>query len=80
MKMLRDCINEATSAYWLRRSQDFLNARPRIGDFHGQVTPAELRQRWEELTEIADACRARAQVSPLEAIDVDVPAVWREAS
>lgn len=80
-RLLTECLHEATRAYWLRRAKQFEDARPRHGDFVGQATPEQRRQRWHELTEIANACRARAQVSPLDdAIAPEVEAVWREAS
>lgn len=80
MRLLTDAIGEATRAYWLKRAADFENARPRIGDFHGQATPAQLRERWHKLTAVANACRARAQVAPLPGIDPEVERVWGEVA
>ena len=79
-RLLEDCLSEATQAYWMKRARDFENARPRIGDFHGQATPAQLRERWHRLTAIANACRARAQVEPLPGVDIEVERIWGEAS
>lgn len=82
MRVLTDCLNEATRAYWLRRAEQFEAARPRPGDFHGQSTLEDRRRRWRELTAIANACRARAEVSVLDAAEVhpDVEAVWSEVA
>lgn len=79
-RLLTDCLAEATRNYWLRRAADFENARPRLGEFHGTATRSELRQRWRELSDMADACRARAQVAPLDEIDPDVEAVLSEVA
>lgn len=73
-RVLQDALNEATASYWLRRAEAFEAARPRIGDFHGQATPEHLRAKWDELTEIATACRNRAAVA-LWHEDID-PDVW----
>lgn len=62
-RVLQDAFNEAKSSYWLRRAQQFEDARPGIGDFHGNQTTDQLRARWYELTGIATACRNRASGS-----------------
>jgi len=79
-RLLTDCLDEATRGYWLKRAQRFEEARPRPGDFHGRATRSELRRRWQALTDIANACRARAQVAPLEEIDPDLENVWAEVA
>lgn len=80
-RLLTDCLNEATSSYWLRRANQFEEARGRPGDFLGQSTLEDRRRRWRELTAIANACRARAQVSPIDdSIDPEVEAVWQEVA
>jgi hypothetical protein len=53
----------ATARYWLRRAATFEDARPRVDDFHGRATPAKLAARWDRLTEIAQACRNRADIA-----------------
>lgn len=80
MRLLTDALNEATRGYWEQRAEDFLNARPKIGDFHGEATPEQLRERWHRLTAIANACSARAQVAPLDGIDPEVQRVWGETA
>jgi hypothetical protein len=75
-RVIQDAMSEATAAYWLRRARQFEDARPDPARDHngGPVdfetgTPArqpdldDLRARWIELTEIAQACRHRATVS-----------------
>lgn len=74
MRLLTDCLNEATQSYWAKRAEVFLKARPRVGDFHGRATREQLRAQWIELTAIADACAARASVS-LQQEEID-PDVW----
>lgn len=72
-RCVQDAINSGLRATWLRRRDAFLAARPRPGEFHGAKTPAQLRSRWMELTEVARACEARAEVSlQHEGIDADV--------
>lgn len=78
MRLLQDALNEATSSYWAKRAADFENARPRLGDDHGQATPEQLRERWHRLTAIANACRARAELAPLPGIGPEVEQVWGE--
>lgn len=62
-RLLSDALAEGTAVYWERRAASFEWARPRPGDFHGRATRAELSRRWRELTGIAAACRARAEVA-----------------
>lgn len=79
-RLLADCLGEATRGYWLRRAAAFEDARPRPSDYNGRATLEELRRRWRELTAIANACRARAEVAPLDDVAAEVDVVWREAS
>lgn len=73
-RCVQDAINTGLAATWERRRAAFLAARPTAEDFPGLATTrADLRRRWYELTEIADACAARAAVSLRhEGIDPDV--------
>jgi hypothetical protein len=61
--VIQDALAEATSDYWERRAEAFEDARPVPGEFHGNETREELRERWLRLTEIAAACRRRATVA-----------------
>jgi hypothetical protein len=79
-RLLTDCLNEATRRWWLKRAAQFEAARPKTADFHGRADREQLREQWLRLTRIAQACRARADVSPLEDIDPDVINVLSEAS
>ncbi len=80
-RVLQDALNEATSAYWLRRAAQFEDARPRLGDYHGRATRDELRTRWHELTEIALACRHAAQLARWQTeVTDDVLGAVREAA
>ena len=70
----------AERQWWLKRADEFLAARPTPGDFTGEATRAELSAQWRRLTEIARACRARAEVSPVEDLREDVANVLREVA
>lgn len=80
-RVLQDALNEATASYWTRRAETFEAARHRPGiDYPGRATLDELRARWCALTETAQACRARAQVSPLDLIEPAVVDVLGEVA
>lgn len=83
-RFLHDALTEvflsAERAWWLRRAEDFERAKPRLGDNFGRLTREEVRAQWHRLDELARACRARAQVSPVDDIREDVRNVLREAS
>lgn len=64
-RVLQDALAQATAGFWLRRAAQFEAAKPRLGDFHGQMTRAELSAKWQELDAIARACRGRASVATL---------------
>jgi hypothetical protein len=68
-RLVRDAINEASAAYWLRRADEFEAARPQIGDFHGSASRENLRSRFERLTAIAEACRNRSRVCELTEVE-----------
>ena len=73
-RMLADALAEATSGYWQRRGQTFIDAAPRPGDFNGQATRAELAERAQRCRSTAAACLSRAR---LEHPGAPVPAeVW----
>ena len=80
MRVIQDALNEGRRQWWLRRALDFENARPRPGDFNGQATLEELRDRWVWCTEIAKACRARAEVAPLDDDRPEILHILREVS
>lgn len=65
-RVITDAFNEASASYWNSRADTFDKARPRPGEFHGNLTTEELSAKWCELTEIATACRARAQVALMD--------------
>lgn len=60
VRVLQDALTEAEAAYWDRRADTFEAARPRPDDFTGQATPQQLARRAARLTDVAQACRARA--------------------
>src|SRR4051794_37351162 len=73
--LLVDVALGADPLYWERRAQSLEAARHRPGiDYPGQADVEQLRARWVALTEAAKACRARAQLCPVELLEslVDV--------
>lgn len=64
-RALQGALAQATAAYWLRRAAQFEAAKPRLGEFHGQMTPPELSAKWQELDAIVRACRGRASIAHL---------------
>lgn len=79
-RVLQDALNEATAAYWNRRADAFLAARPSASDFRGHASRDDLRDQWHRLTETANACRARARVSLLDDLAPEVRDVLREVA
>ena len=78
-RVVVDALLEAWPAYWERRARAFEAARPAPGVYHGRSSRQELRAQWHRLTETAAACRARAEVSPLELVEPEVDVVFGEA-
>jgi DNA-binding GntR family transcriptional regulator len=59
-RILQDALTEALPAYWRHRAQQLEDAAPKLGEFHGNATPEELRARWIETA--AQACRRHAEL------------------
>jgi hypothetical protein len=81
-RVLQDALAEATSGYWLRRAEALERARPRVGDYPGRASAGDLVARWQELTDIALACRRAATLARWQT-EQDAPHVEqaiREAS
>lgn len=70
-RVLRDAWLDATAAYWRRRAQTFLDARPRPGDYRRNVDRRELRAQWDRLTASAAACLARAEYLEATRVEFD---------
>ena len=64
-RVLLDALHEGTAVYWRRRAEMLRWAQPRPGDFAGRATTDELRDRWQRLEEMAQACENRARVAQL---------------
>lgn len=64
-RVLQDAYAEASAAYWRRRAQQFEAARPRVGDFPGQATAADLADQDARLAASAAACRHRASLGDI---------------
>lgn len=70
-RLLGDAFLEASRSYHLRRAREFEAARSRPGDYVGDATPDEIAARDERLTSLANACRARASLAPLQCDEID---------
>ena len=79
-RMIVDALLEAESAYWHRRAEAFEQAKPRLDDFHGQATHAELSAQWRAADATAQACRNRASLALVESWDTEVAEVLGAAS
>jgi hypothetical protein len=64
-RVVQDALSEATAGYWRRRAEILEWAMPRHGDFNGEASTEELRERWCRLRDEATACRNRARVAEL---------------
>lgn len=62
VRSVQQSITIAQPWYWIRRAEDLDNARPRVGDYHGQATREDLAERYARLTEQAEACREHAEL------------------
>jgi len=61
-RVLQDCLTEALAGYWDHRAEQFEDAAPRKGDYHGQAESDDLLDRYQRCMAIAAACRAHAQL------------------
>lgn len=78
--LLLEVLLSSERTWWLRRAEDFEQAKPMRGQFSGQATPAQLSAQWQRFDEMARACRARAELCSRSAAERDVAAVLSEAS
>jgi len=60
LDVIRDTLNRAQAATWLRRADDWEWAAPRPDDYTGRATPATLADRAHRCRAKAAACRAHA--------------------
>jgi hypothetical protein len=75
-RVLQDALTEATAQYWIHRAYQFQQAAPRPGEFHGNTSVEQLRQRWRECMDTAQACRRHAQLI-MDGIPEEIsPEVW----
>jgi hypothetical protein len=82
-RILQDALTEATADYWLQRAEQFEAAAPRLGEYHGNATIEELRERWTSCMATAFACRQHAQLlsdETSEEISDEVTAVLEEVA
>jgi hypothetical protein len=61
-RILQDALTEATAQYWEHRAQQFQQAAPRLGEFHGTATRDELNEAWTRCHTTAAACRRHADM------------------
>ncbi len=80
-RVLQDALADATAIYWRRRAQTFLDAAPRLTDYNGRATAAELAERAERCRQAAEVCMQRASLeAPGQPIEADVWAVLTEVA
>jgi hypothetical protein len=65
----REALNDALACTWRRRAEWFEWARPRLSDFNGNATAAELAERDRKLAAQALACRNKAALLELGILD-----------
>lgn len=58
--LMHDALSGGAARGWRKRADSFRAARPTPDDYPGQRTVEELRERWHDLTAVANACEARA--------------------
>lgn len=80
MRVLQDALASAHAGQLIRRAEQFEAARPRPGDFHGRATRSDLSRRWRELTEIAEALRAKAAIVSDSPVSLHVVDELREVA
>lgn len=61
-RVLQDALQQASAEFWDRRAVAFEWAAPRPGEFHGNLTTEQLREKWLEMQGTAAACRAHANL------------------
>ncbi|GEM_PF-6692322 len=71
-RFLEDTLTSALPAQWERRAQTFEDARPKLDDFNGTTTDAELAERDLRLATTAAGCRLHAAL--LRGEDILTPA------
>jgi len=64
-RVLEDALHEATPIYWRRRAEAFAGAQPRLHDYPGRATAADVEQQRLRLAEVELACRRRAHFALL---------------
>jgi len=70
-RVIADALLEATSSWWTARALDFERARSRPGDYLGGASAADIAAADARLSSTAAACRARAQLAPLQTDVID---------
>jgi hypothetical protein len=76
-RILQDALTEATAQYWIHRAYQFQQAAPRPDEFRGNATAEELRQRWRNCKDTAQACLRHAELLRDSAPEEISDEVWR---
>ena len=79
-RILTDALRTATASYWHRRAAQLEWAKPRPGDYRGQATDADLRDQWNRLDAMVQACRARATAAPWDDVRTELATALQEAA
>lgn len=80
--VMADAFSTVSAQQWRERAEQFRWARPRAGDYPGQATIEERRERWRRLTAIAGACDAKAVLIEQHGIqyaEVETEPIWEAA-
>lgn len=83
LDVLTDALNDASVIYWRRRAAELDAARPRLGDFTGRATAAEIQACDRRLAGAALACREKAamlEAGWFDSAEDDVAGFFGEAT
>jgi hypothetical protein len=77
-RVVLDAFESAHASRLDRTAAEFERSRPIPGEFTGNSSPADLSRRWRELTEIAQALRARAELLRMGVSDPELESLLDE--
>lgn len=73
-RLLTDLFVEVSADQARKRAEAFLAAAPKVTDWNGRATDAELRERWERCHAVAAALRGRAYLLDSYGLPDDIAA------
>jgi hypothetical protein len=66
VRIAQDIMQRGMVAYWLARAETFEAARPRPGDWMGNLSPAAVADQDKRLADLAQLCRDHARACELD--------------